>query len=123
MLTCLNVGSRGPYYMNMKLVTTFAVIGALLAPVVSYAADSDTDRAHPMAFVKDSAITTKVKAKLAADHLTSIGRIKVDTDKDGVVWLSGSARTPEAVEKAVSIARETEGVKSVKSNIVVKMDD
>jgi hyperosmotically inducible periplasmic protein len=76
-----------------------------------------------MTFVKDSAITTKVKAKLAADHLTSVGRIKVDTDKDGIVWLSGSARTPEAVEKAVSIARETEGVKSVKSNIVVKMDD
>jgi hyperosmotically inducible protein len=109
--------------MNMKLVTTFTVIGALLAPVVGYAADSDTDRAHPMTFVKDSAITTKIKSKLAADHLTSVGRIKVDTDKDGIVWLSGSARTPEAVEKAVSIARETEGVKSVKSSITVKMDD
>jgi len=50
-------------------------------------------------------------------------RIHVDTDTDGVVWLSGSARTQEAIDKAESIARETEGVKDVHSHIKIKKDD
>jgi len=93
-------------------------------PIVALAVeDSDTDRAHPKAFVKDSAITTKIKAKLAAEHITSLGRIHVDTDKDGVVWLTGHARTQEAADKAASIARETDGVKDVHSRIKIKKDD
>jgi len=95
----------------------------LLGSAVVLAEDSDADRSHPKAFVKDSAITMKIKSKLAAEHITSLGRIHVDTDKDGVVWLSGSARTEEAVGKAVSIARETEGVKDVRSHIKIKKDD
>jgi len=73
--------------------------------------------------VKDSAITTKIKAKLAADHITSLGRIHVDTDKDGVVWLTGTARTQEAIDKAVSIAKDTEHVKSVHNDLTIKKDD
>lgn len=83
----------------------------------------DTDRSHPGVFVKDSAITTKIKTKLAAEHLTSLGRIHVDTDKDGVVWLSGSARSQEGIDKAIAIARETEHVRSVHNDLVVKLDD
>ena len=75
-----------------------------------------------MAFVKDSAITTAIKAKLAAEHLTSMARIHVDTDKDGVVWLTGSARTQEAADKAASIARETEHVKTVHSDVKIEKD-
>jgi hyperosmotically inducible protein len=112
--------------MNMK--TTFAtscvLFGTLLGPpMVVVAEDSDADRSHPAAFVKDSAITTKIKTKLAAEHITSLGRIHVDTDKNGVVWLSGSARTHEAADKAASLARETEGVKAVHSKIKIKKDD
>jgi hyperosmotically inducible protein len=47
----------------------------------------------------------------------------VDTDKDGVVVLSGTARTKEDIDKAMSIARATEGVVSVTSTVVVKKDD
>jgi hyperosmotically inducible periplasmic protein len=110
--------------MKTKLAATCLVFGTLLGfTAITVAQDSDTDRSHPAAFVKDSAITSKIKAKLAADHVTSMGRIHVDTDKDGVVWLSGSARTQEAADKAVSIARGTEHVKSVHSDIRVKKDD
>jgi hyperosmotically inducible periplasmic protein len=110
--------------MNQKLATTLMIIGVLLGPVVAVAAeDSDADRSHPKAFVKDSAITTKVKAKLAAEHITSLGKIHVDTDANGVVWLHGTAHTQEAADKAVAIARETEGVKAVNSRIKVKRDD
>jgi len=109
--------------MNAKLVMACLVCGMLLGPAVTMAQDSDADRSHPKAFVKDSAITTEIKTKLAAEHITSVGRIHVDTDKDGVVWLGGSARTQEAIDKAVSIARDTNGVKDVQNHIKIKKDD
>src|ERR1035437_10663900 len=100
--------------MKTNFVIACLVCGTLLGSVVALAGDdSDTDRSHPKAFVKDSAITTKIKTQLAAEHITSLGRIHVDTDKDGVVWLSGSARTQEAADKAEAIARDTEHVRSV----------
>jgi hyperosmotically inducible periplasmic protein len=110
--------------MKTNFVIACVVCGTLLGSVVALAGDySDTDRSHPKAFVKDSAITTKIKTQLAAEHITSLGRIHVDTDENGVVWLSGHARSQEAIDKAVSIARDTDGVKSVHSSIKIKKDD
>jgi hyperosmotically inducible periplasmic protein len=110
--------------MKTTIATTCVLFGTLLgSATIVLAQDSDTDRSHPVAFVKDSAITTAIKTKLAAEHLTSLGRIHVDTDKDGVVWLTGSARSQEAADKAESIARETEHVRAVHSDIKIKKDD
>jgi hyperosmotically inducible protein len=108
--------------MKTKLATTCLIIGTLLAPVMAYSADSDKDRSHPMTYVKDSVITTKIKAKLAADHPGSMKHIQVDTDKDGVVWLTGTANTQEEINQAIATARSTDGVKSVWSDLKVKMD-
>ena len=108
--------------MKYKLATTCFVIGSVLAPVAAYAADSDKDRSKPATFVKDSVITTKIKTKLAAEHLGSAKHIKVDTDKNGVVWMTGTANNKEEINQAVQIARNTEGVKSVKSNLKVQKD-
>ena len=71
--------------MKIKLATTCFVIGALLAPVAALAADGDSDRTHPMTFVKDSVITAKIKAKLAEEKMSSLAHIKVDTDSKGAV--------------------------------------
>jgi hyperosmotically inducible protein len=110
--------------MKTFFATSILAFSMLLGPVVALAGDDvDADRAHPGAFVKDSAITTKIKAKLAAEHLTSLGRIHVDTDENGVVWLSGTARSQAAIDMAVSIARETEHVKAVHSHLKVRADD
>jgi hyperosmotically inducible protein len=110
--------------MNTKLAITVLAVSAALLPVISFSAeDTDADRSHPKAFVKDSIITTKIKTKLAAESLGSMGRIHVDTDAQGVVWLSGSAHTQAEVDKAVSIAKATEGVASVNSTLEVKKDD
>ncbi len=106
--------------MLYKLATACFVIGTLMAPMAAYSADSDTDRTNPGVFVKDSVITTKVKSKLASEHLGSLGNVHVDTDKDGVVFLSGSVRTQEEANRAVALARETEGVRSVNSKLTVK---
>ena len=109
--------------MKLTIATAALAAAGLLAGAAIYAQDADVDRSHPKAFVKDSAITTKIKSKLAADHITSLGRIRVDTDADGVVYLSGSAHSKEAVNRAVEIARDTEGVRGVHSALVVKADD
>ena len=109
--------------MKLTIATAALVTAGMLAGAAVYAQDADTDRSHPKAFVKDSVITTKIKSKLAADHITSLGRIRVDTDTDGVVYLSGSAHSKEAIEHAVEIARDTEGVRGVHNALVVKPDD
>ena len=109
--------------MKSRIATALLVIATLSAPVIVMADDADMDRSHPGAFVKDSVITTKVKSKLAAEHIKSLGRIHVDTDENGVVWLRGTASTQEAADRAVAIARETEGVKDVRSHIKVRHED
>lgn len=108
--------------MNFKLATTCFVICTALAPVAAFAGDSDADRSNPANFVKDSVITTKIKTQLAADHPGSMKHISVDTDKDGVVWLTGTANNQAELDKAVTIARNTEGVKSVKSELTIQKD-
>jgi len=108
--------------MNTKFVTACLLASALLLPVAGYTADSDTDRSAPKAFVKDSVITTKIKAELFEERMSSLLHIKVDTDKKGVVVLSGTADNQAAIDKAVAIAHKVKGVKSVQNNIVVKAD-
>ena len=108
--------------MRFKLATTCFVIGSVLAPFAAHAADSDTDRSNPANYVKDSVITSKIKTKLAAEHPGSTKHISVDTDKDGVVWMTGTANSQAEVDKAVAIARDTEGVKSVHSKLTVQKD-
>jgi len=105
--------------MNTKLTTRAMLIGALLLPVAGHAADSDSDRSSPKAFVKDSVITTKIKAKLAAEKISTTVHIKVDTDNKGVVTLSGKAKSQEEADKAASIARDVEGVVAVENHIQV----
>jgi hyperosmotically inducible protein len=120
------VPNQGEKSMKMKSAVISALVAAgatLVAVPVMARGDSDIDHSHPKAFVKDSAITIKVKAKLADDHLTSMAKIHVDTDDDGVVWLTGTTHSREAAERAVAIARSTEHVKDVHSDIVVRHDD
>ena len=108
--------------MKIKLATTCFLLGTLLAPIAGYSADTDMDRSHPKAFVKDSVITTKIKAKLAEEKMGSLVHIRVDTVNNGIVWLRGTAKTQEQIDKAISIAHDTEGVTSVKNNIKIKKE-
>jgi hyperosmotically inducible periplasmic protein len=116
--------------MYTKLTTTCLVAGALMLPIAGYAADSKSDSSSPKAsdsssaktFVKDSVITTKVKAGLAEDKMSSLAHIGVDTDDQGKVTLSGTAATKSAADKAVTIARAVTGVTSVKNDISIKAD-
>lgn len=66
----------------------------------------------------DPGITTAVKAKLAADDTVKAYRIDVDT-KERVVTLTGAVDTSAARERAVQIARSTDGVNNVVDNLTV----
>jgi hyperosmotically inducible protein len=114
---------RKAQIMKTTVIATCFLIGALFAPVAVHAADGTADHAQPMTFVKDSVITTKIKAKLAEEKLSSLVHVQVDTDAKGAVVLGGTVKTQAEADKAVAIAHATEGVTSVKSSIQVKMDD
>lgn len=108
--------------MKQTIATTCLVIGTMLAPVAAYANDADADRANPATYVKDSAITLKIKSKLAAEHPGSLKHISVDTDRNGIVWMSGTVNNQAEADEAITIARSTEGVKSVKTNLRIEKD-
>lgn len=67
---------------------------------------------------RDAALTAKIKSKMALDDLVKARTIDVDTS-DGVVTLSGSVESLEQRERAVRLARETEGVTSVNDLLTI----
>ena len=105
--------------MKKLILTGLIAAGAFCLPVAMADNTADSDTSHPGAYVKDSLITTKVKSKLAAKHMSTLTNIKVDTDNQGVVWLSGKAPTQDASDLAAMIAKSTEGVTSVHNKIIV----
>jgi hyperosmotically inducible protein len=72
-----------------------------------------------MSSVGDAAITGKVKSALIADPDVKALSIDVDT-KNGVVTLNGSADSAAHSEKATTVARGVDGVKSVENHLTVK---
>src|SRR5262245_8739698 len=93
-----------------KMRIALIVIGMLVA-----LAGSGCERRN----VADSAITAKVKSKLALDTETSAQRITVDTS-GSVVTLSGVVPSVAEKSQAEQIAKNTDGVIRVVNNIVIE---
>ena len=70
-------------------------------------------------YAGDAATTSSVKAKLLADDIVPSRKIKVETT-DGVVQLSGDVENKAQSERAESIAKAVNGVKSVKNDLNIK---
>lgn len=70
-------------------------------------------------YAGDAATTSELKAKLLADDIVPSRMIKVETT-DGVVQLSGTVENQAQSERAESIAKAIDGVKSVKNDLKVK---
>jgi len=100
----------------MKKLILIGLVAASAAYVPAVFAAENSGDHH---YVKDSVITTKVKTKLAAKHMSTLTHVRVDTDENGVVWLSGTAPTKDARDLAGMIAKNTDGVTSVTNNIEV----
>ena len=67
----------------------------------------------------DAALTAKIKSKMALDDTIEARNIDVDT-MDGVVTLNGFVRDAQARDRAVQLARETEGVMSVVDHLTIR---
>jgi hyperosmotically inducible periplasmic protein len=106
--------------MKTLVLSAFLSVAVLGAAAASADQPGDSDTSHAGAYVKDSVITTKVKAKLAAKHLSTLTNVTVDTDNQGVVWLSGKAPTKDASDLAEMLAKTTDGVVSVHNKIAVE---
>lgn len=97
--------------LNLK---SLLIVAALAMPLSAFAADGDPISTK----ASDALITTKVKAAFAKDKAVDATDIKVETDSDGMVQLSGTATKAEA-DKAEKIAKSVKGVTAVKNEIVV----
>jgi osmotically-inducible protein OsmY len=69
--------------------------------------------------VDDAAVVAKIKAELLKSPDVSGLAVNVDA-KNGVVTLSGSARTEAERTKAADIAKHADGVAKVDNKIVIK---
>jgi osmotically-inducible protein OsmY len=93
---------------------------AMLGGAVAVSACSSTPKQESAGeYIDSAAITTKVKAELIRDPVTKAGQISVETFKD-VVQLSGFVDSTASKSRAEQIARNVQGVRSVKNDLVVK---
>jgi osmotically-inducible protein OsmY len=67
-------------------------------------------------YVDDAVITTKIKAQLFDEPNLKSMQITVESFK-GIVMLSGFLSSQADINKAVDIARQTTGVKSVRNEM------
>jgi len=70
-------------------------------------------------YFDDTAITAKVKAAVLGESTLKSAEINVETFK-GVVQLSGFVSSQADINKAVEVARNIGGVKSVKNDMRLK---
>lgn len=82
-------------------------------------AQAINERIRGKAVVTDSVITAKVKARLVKAHHVPGFKVNVKTT-GGVVLLSGFVDNEQQALRAEEIAAAVKGVRSVKSNLVVK---
>lgn len=103
--------------MKISQIASLLVTAALVAPLVAHAEDKPAGSAK--VWVKDSVITTKIKAELATSKPSSLAKVHVETDANGWVQLTGKVATQADKDRAETTAKAVEGVKSVDNQLVV----
>lgn len=76
----------------------------------------DSKETSVKGYAGDTATTSEIKAKLMADDIVPSRKVKVETT-DGVVQLSGTVESQAQSDRAESIAKAVDGVKSVKNDL------
>lgn len=94
-------------------------LAAVLAAALIGACGGSPTKESTGEYIDDTAITTKVMAAFVKDKEVKATEIKVDTFK-GNVQLSGFASNSAEIERAVQLAGQVPGVKSVRNDIRLK---
>ena len=71
------------------------------------------------AYIDDATITTQIKSRFVENKVVDAGSIQVETLK-GTVMLSGFAKSAAEKATAETIARNVNGVKSVKNELSIR---
>jgi hyperosmotically inducible protein len=103
----------------MKLRTAIVTTSAALILLVASGCAVQRGQESVGAYVDDAAITTSIKSSFVSDKAVDASNIHVET-LNGTVMLSGFAKDATEKETAESIARNVNGVKAVKNEIVVR---
>jgi osmotically-inducible protein OsmY len=102
---------------NLRKYVSALFLATTLVTVVGCASTSTQEGTGE--YVDDTVITTKVKAAIFNEPTLKSAEVNVETFK-GVVQLSGFVSSHDAANKAVSLTRAVNGVKSVKNDMRVK---
>jgi osmotically-inducible protein OsmY len=112
----------------MKLFAALIVLATASAPAFAEegaaqkaGASVDAAAADAKRSVTDSWVTGKVKEQFLADGLVKGRRIEVTTRRHRVT-LRGTVQSTEARDRALSIVRNTEGVRDVADYLLIKAD-
>ncbi len=106
---------------NTHTDSTSSEIGASGATTTT-TTTSSTNKRSATRYMDDKTISTKINAKYLVDEDLKSRHLKVRTYK-GVVHLTGFAASQDQADHAVAIAKDIDGVKSVRSSIQVKADN
>ena len=96
-----------------SLLKTWAISLALIMGLAACAGDG-THRSTGR-YIDDKTISAEVNAKLIADKNVKSSQIDVTT-YNGVVQLSGFVESKDQAQRAVVLAQQVDGVKSVKDD-------
>jgi hyperosmotically inducible protein len=103
----------------MKLSYVVLAAAAALTVVQVTGCAVARDQQTVGSYIDDATLTTRVKASFAKDPTVAATSINVETLK-GTVQLSGFAKSAAERSTAERLARETEGVKAVRNDILVR---
>jgi len=95
---------------KLTLVTLFSVALAACTSTTGKTVGENVD---------DSTITSEVKAKLAAEKVSTLTKIGVETDRR-TVYLFGTVDTTEMRSRAEQVARSVKHVSGVVNNLTVR---
>ena len=103
--------------MNFRssLIVTFGAIALLSAAGCAVTRGQETVGAY----IDDATITTQIKSRMIENKSVDAASIKVET-LNGTVMLSGFAKNTTERATAETIARDVNGVKSVRNEIAVR---
>ena len=104
--------------MSQMMRQNATVAMALVLAVVLAACTSATGKSLGRT-IDDATITAEVKAKLAAEKISTLTRIDVDTNQ-GVVALNGTVQSEVMRLRATDVALGVKGVREVVNNLRVQ---
>lgn len=103
----MKVTRIGQFFLAVMVALTLAACGAT------------PQRESTGEYLDDSVLTTKVKTALLNDPVVSGLAVNVETFK-GIVQLSGFVKTDAERNRAIELARDVQGVRQVKNDILLR---